>query len=139
MSKPVVAYVLPEQLDDYWGAAGPLIDKAVQRFSGVMALDDVYSDLKEGKSLLWMIVIEGDLVAAMTTKMVNYPLKRSIVIDFIGGSRFGEWMETALDELKRIGLQTGVSMIEANGRKAFEKIAPSAGFKPSYTHYEMEI
>lgn len=139
MSTPIVAYVLPEQLDDYWASAGPLIDKAASRFSGAMGLDDVYNDLKAGRSMLWLIVIEGELVAAMTTKMVNYPRSRSIVIDLIGGGRLGEWMEYALDELKRIGLRTGVTTIEANGRKAFEKIAPKAGFKPSYTHYEMEL
>ena len=139
MDDIIVMYVLPDQVPDYWGIAGPMIYKAAQRFSGHMDLNDVYSDLIGGGSLLWLVSIGGDIVAAMTTKVIDYPKKRSILVDLIGGKRLSEWMPVAIEELKRIGAHTGVTSIEANGRKGFERIAPKAKFKPIYTHYEMEF
>jgi hypothetical protein len=104
-----------------------------------MDLDDVLNDLRGGSLQLWMVVVNGVLMAAMTTRIVSYPKKKNLLINLIGGYEMDRWMPSALDALKEMAKINGLSGIEGYGRKGWEKILKNTSFVPVFTNYEMEI
>ena len=48
--------------------------------------------------VLWIVVDhdkDDDIIAAITTKLIEYPQGRSMAMDWIGGTRMKEWLPMA--------------------------------------------
>jgi len=76
-----------------WPQVAPLLDQAVEMSNGTFLLDDVRRFVEDGTQQLLVAEIDGEIVAAMVTEVVDYPRKRSIKLVFAGGSRMDEWSE----------------------------------------------
>ena len=131
--------ILPEFVDDVIDQALPLIRKGQKRAERNIGLDDIIDDLKEGGSLLWMIYLDNELTAIITTAIVNHPRRSNFKIEFIGGSRMDEWVDDALAIFTRMATDGGCGAIEADGRKGFDKLCGKFNFQPIFTHFEMEL
>jgi hypothetical protein len=134
-----VAHIPQDHVDRLWNDAAPLLEKAQRRVADKMDLDDVLNDIRGGSLQLWMVVVNGVLMAAMTTRIVSYPKKKNLLINLIGGYEMDRWMPSALDALKEMAKINGLSGIEGYGRKGWEKILKNTSFVPVFTNYEMEI
>ena len=134
-----VAHIPQDHVDRLWADAAPLLEKAQRRVADKMDLDDVLNDLRGGSLQLWMVVVNGVLMAAMTTRIVSYPKKKNLLINLIGGYEMDRWMPSALDALKEMAKINGLSGIEGYGRKGWEKILKNTSFVPVFINYEMEI
>jgi hypothetical protein len=134
-----VAHIPQDHVDRLWADAAPLLEKAQRRVADKMDLDDVLNDIRGGSLQLWMVVVNGVLMAAMTTRIVSYPKKKNLLINLIGGYEMDRWMPSALDALKEMAKINGLRGIEGYGRKGWEKILKNTSFVPVFTNYEMEI
>lgn len=137
--KVTILPVLAEDFDKFVGKGMDLIAPAVLRQSHNVTMQDVEDDIRGGGSVMWLIQLEDKLVAAMTTVVVKHPQRRNLKIEFIGGKRMRQWMDEAIDLLRKLALDAGLDAIEADGRKGFEKYVDTSPFKAMYTHYEMEL
>ena len=140
-AKPKVSVlpVLAEDFDQYLSKGMELLAPAILRQSQNVTMQDVEDDVRGGGSVMWLIQLEDKLVAAMTTVVVKHPQRRNLKIEFIGGKRMRQWMDEAIDLLRKLALDAGLDAIEADGRKGFEKYVDTSPFKAMYTHYEMEF
>jgi hypothetical protein len=134
-----VTHVPQDRVDRLWADAAPLLEKAQRRVADKMDLDDVLNDIRDGSLHLWVVVVNGVLMAAMTTYIVTYPKKRNLLVNLIGGYEMSRWMPAAIVELKEMAKLNGLSGIEGYGRKGWEKILKDTSFVPVFTNYEMEI
>jgi hypothetical protein len=64
-----VTHVPQDRVDRLWADAAPLLEKAQRRVADKMDLDDVLNDLRDGSLHLWVVVVNGVLMAAMTTRI----------------------------------------------------------------------
>ena len=140
-TKPKVSIlpVLSKDFDNYISEGMELLAPAILRQSHNVTMQDVENDIRGGGSVMWLIHLEDKLVAAMTTVVVKHPQRKNLKIEFIGGKRMRQWMNEAIDLMKKLALDAGLDAVEADGRKGFEKYVDASPFQAMYTHYEMEL
>ena len=140
-TKPKVSIlpVLSEDIDKHIGKGMELLAPAILRQSHNVTMQDVEDDIRGGGSVMWFIHLEDTLVAAMTTVVVKHPQRKNLKIEFIGGKRMRQWMNEAINLMKKLAIDAGLDAIEADGRKGFEKYVDASPFQSVYTHYEMEL
>jgi hypothetical protein len=131
-----------EATDIVWGDVSAMLNKAIQTSGGKYHIDDIYMHIKKGYYNLWLIIDEKEnekVVAAITTRLIEYPSKRALAMDWIGGKRMYEWLPIAMEKLSSFAKDCGCSHLEGYGRKAWIKVLKKYNWKPEYIAYRMEI
>lgn len=131
--------VLDGDFDEFLPIGMELIAPAVARQSENVTMQDVEDDIRGGGAIMWVVHVEDTLVAAITTCVVKHPQRNTLKIEFIGGTRMKQWMDKVMEVLSELAEKAGLSAIEADGRKGFEKYAGAMSFREIYTHYVMEL
>lgn len=126
-------------VDTYWPVLSPMIELAQRRVDDKCGMDDILGWLHDGTSRLWGIYVDDELTAAMTTSDKQYPRKRVLVVEMIGGRRADVWSESVLAELARVARLTGYDAIETHARAGWSKLAKRYMFTPKHVAYEMEL
>jgi len=126
-------------IDQHWSTFAPMIELAQKRVADQCGMGDILDWLHDGTSRLWGIYVDEKPLAAMTTADKNYPRKRVMVIEMIGGERADLWSESALGELARVSRLSGYDAIETHARAGWSKLAKRYMFTPKHVAYEMEL
>ncbi len=134
-----LVYVPRAEIADYWGIAGPLIELAQRRYSHEYGLEDVREALDDGRAILWMVQVDDEFMAAMTTTEDNQPRRKTLLIELLGGKNADIWAETLIDELARVGRAAGYDAIETKARLGWMRLAKKHNFRPKYVAYEMDL
>ena len=90
-----------EATDIVWGDVSSMLNKAIQTSGGKYHIDDIYNHIKEGYYNLWLIIDEKKdekVIAAITTRLIEYPNRRALAMDWVGGERMSEWLPIALEK-----------------------------------------
>ena len=131
-----------EAIDIVWGDVSSLLNKAILTSGGKYHIDDIYENLTKGYYNLWLIVDDKDgekVIAALTTRIIWYPNRKAMAMDWIGGKRMMEWLPKAMDILTDFAKDCGCSHLEGYGRKAWSKELKKYNWKPENIAYRMEI
>jgi hypothetical protein len=134
-----LVYVPRAEIADYWDVAGPLIELAQRRYSHEYGLEDVREALDDGRAILWMIQVDGEFMAAMTTTEDKQPRRKTLLIELLGGKNADIWAERALHELARVGRAAGYDAIETKARLGWMRLAKKHNFRPKHVAYEMDL
>jgi hypothetical protein len=132
-----VSYVPPDLIDPVWPRAGALLMKGLEYAGGRYEIEDVYREIMQYQQHLWIVFDTKDrnIVAAATTRIVEYPRKRMLCGIFLGGERLGEWADLYLDVLAKFEKDLGCDGLEFIGRKGWER-ALAHRIKPVSVIYE---
>lgn len=117
----------------------PLLAASIRKNERNSSMEDVVSDLLEGRSLAWAVYMQDTLIAAFTTCVMRHPQRHTLYIEYMGGADMTIWMNAAINVLKDLAHQSELSAIEADGRIGFARYAKDNGFSEKYRHYEMEL
>jgi len=131
-----------EAIDIVWGDVSGMLNKAIQTSAGKYHIDDIYQHLNEGYYNLWLIIDnkkDKKVIAAITTRIIEYPSKKAMAMDWIGGRRMMEWLPIAMERLTSFAKDCGCTHLEGYGRKAWSKILKKYNWNPEYIAYRMEI
>lgn len=128
-----------DNIDAVWKEAAPLIRLAQKRIERNAGMADIYEDLTQGRTMLWLVRIGDKLRAVIITEIARHPRRSAWRILLIGGSGMSDWLQDSIEAMKRAAAIAGCSAIEADGRLGWAKIAPACGFKEVSRAYEMEI
>ena len=131
-----------EAIDIVWGDVSSMLNKAITTSAGKYHIDDIYYELTKGYYNLWLIVDNKDgekVIAAITTRIIWYPNRKAMAMDWIGGKRMMEWLPMAMEKLTDFAKDCGCSHLEGYGRKAWSKVLKKYNWKPEYIAYRMEI
>ena len=132
-----------EALDVVWQDVASMLAKAVATSNGKFHIDDIYRDIENGTYSLWLAIdkeLEGNkVVAGITTRIIAYPNKKSLAMDWIGGNRMNEWMPLAIEKLTKFAQDCDCCALEGYGRKAWGRVLKRYNWEPDYIAYKMEI
>ena len=131
-----------EAIDIVWGDVSSMLNKAIETSGGKYHIDDIYQHLTEGYYNLWLIIDESKeekVIAAITTRIIQYPSKKAMAMDWIGGKRMMEWLPIAMERLISFAKDCDCSHLEGYGRKAWLKVLKKYNWNPEYIAYRMEI
>ena len=128
-----------EQIEAFWPLAYPLLEPAVARAGGRISEATVYAGLMQGTHLLWATTDGPDIAAVATTRVAQYPLKKMLVVECLGGAKLDEWVSEMNDTLTRFAKASGLSGIEMFGRSGWARALQPYGWKPSMVVCEMNF
>ncbi len=135
-----ISAVPVEMLDQIWGAVSGFLRPAVDRSHGRWSMPSLKEAIREGKQQLW-IVYEGDnpITGVATTEIQDYPNRRMLAIQYLGGEDLDGWAFSMLEILEGFAVATKCEGIEATARKGFWKWMKDFDYQEAYTVFEKEI
>jgi hypothetical protein len=93
-----------------------------------------------GDQTLWVCFNQADkIVAALTTQIVNYPSRRLLAIQFLGGMSMQAWADDWLEMLEQYAIDCGCDGIEAVARSGFWKYVKNKGFNRNSVFYLKDL
>ena len=137
--RTLILPVLGKDLDVHLPLCMEILAPAIARQSQNASAQDVEDSVRDGTSLMWSIHVGDTLTAAMTTCVVKHPQRLTLRIEFMAGSRMSVWMDDAMELLEKLARDAGLSAVEADGRKGFERYLGRSNFREAYRNYVMEI
>ena len=118
----------------------PLLADSIERDSRNVPVERVLANIREKRSVVWLVHIDGELVASILTAVMQHPMRTTLYIEHLGGTRIKEWMSAAMEALVDLANKAELVGIEADGRPGFDKFLGQCGdFKRTFVHYEMEL
>lgn len=139
MSDLVFTPVPKHLLGLIWPKVEGYLSKAVDTAKGKFTLEDVRSGIESDLYLLWVVVDGGDIIAAVTTRVINYPTCSGMALDWIGGKRIKEWLPVANKTVMEHARNHGCSHLEGYGRAAWSRVGERHGWKHDYVAFRLEV
>jgi hypothetical protein len=109
-----------------------LLKPAVEQSLGRFTLEDVYHLVVTQESHLWVVLDEDEIIATCTTTFTQYPRKRMLTGQFLGGTRLMEWMGDLDEMLQRWGMDHGCAGIELTGRRGWVRALRDIGWNATF-------
>ena len=131
-----ISLVPPERADDVWGTVEPFLKKATEMSGGRWTTHDVLESIKLGHFHLWVAIEDSDIVAAATTSFTEYPQKRMLTGQFLGGRRLTDWVGLLDKVLQKWGRDHNCSGIELTGRNGGARARKALDWSPKFTVME---
>jgi len=135
-----VSLVPQEAIGSVWKDVDEILKRAVDTVKDKSEVIDILTGVYEGMYALWVVMNEDDkIIAAFTTRLIQYPRRRALALDWVGGTQMKEWEDQLIDTMKRYGNELGCSHLEGYGRKGWGRALKKYGFYPEYIAYRMEL
>lgn len=137
-----ITAVNPELIDLVWDDIRDMLEGATDTAGKKFDVEDVRTQALQNIYVIWIIMDDNSdnkIVAAFTTRLVQYPKRMALAVDWLGGSRMREWIDDMNDIMFRYAKDLGCGHIEGYGRKAWGRWLGKRGWEPAYTCYEAEV
>ena len=133
--------LVPERaIGHVWKDVEGILDKAVDTIKDKSKVIDILKGVFDGIYVLWVVLDDDDrIVAAFTTRLVAYPRRKALAVDWVGGTQMKEWEDQWVETMKRYANELDCSHIESYGRKGRGRALKKYGFYPEYIAYRMEL
>ena len=94
-----------------WPNVAKVLKRSVATAEGKYEVDDLLDLILKDELVLWVVLdtTDDEVVAAITTRLIEYPQGNAMAMDWIGGTRMKEWLPIAhktLENYALIGLRT---------------------------------
>jgi hypothetical protein len=123
-----------------WKDVDRVLNKSVATVKDKSDMIDILDGVFDGTYALWVVLDEDDsIVAAFTTRLIVYPSRRALALDWVGGTRMKEWADQMIDTMRQYASEVGCEHLEGYGRKGWGRFLEKYGFYPEYIAYRMEL
>lgn len=134
-----VRHYTPSEVPNIFPIAQPFLEKPVELSGGRYTMGQTLHELLIGKTTLW-IIWDGEIpIAAWVLRIIEFPGRRTMYGDLLGGERLGEWAglmdETVVEWAKKFKC----THIEIGGRDGWIRYARPYGYEKGYWVIEKEI
>ena len=135
-----ITMVPPNYLNSLWPDVREQLARAIKRSHGRWNMEFLYASILNGNQQLWLAFdTENNIDGVGTTEILQYPEKRMIAVQFLGGDRFNDWVWDMLEKFKNFGRDNDCTGIEATARMGFWKWLEQDDFSRSYVVYERSL
>lgn len=131
--------IQPDLVGAVWPAVVEMLQPAVDTAKGKCEMTDLLSEILKGSLVLWMVWKGNKPVAFFTTRIIEYPQRRAMALDWVGGREMRTWMKKALDLVEEHARRNGCEHLEGYGRSAWGRLLKRHGWEPEYVAYRMEL
>jgi len=135
-----VSLVPSKAVRHVWKDVEKILKKSVATAKDKSDTIDVLAGILNDVYVLWVVIDEEDsIIAAFTTRLLVYPQRKALALDFVGGTRMKEWNDQLIDTMRKYANELECSHLEGYGRKAWGRSLQKYGFYPEYIAYRMEL
>ena len=121
---PNLFLIKPDDVEDLWFGARPLIQKALNHAEGALSTTDVLRMILNGQMHLWVGFQDNQIFTAIVTEIIHYPrhkICRIITTATETGHDLDEWYPTMLKHVEEFALSEGCVALEAWCRKGLAR------------------
>ena len=122
-----------------WPKVVGYMEEAAACTDGKYTARDIYEGIENGVYVLWIIVENDDIIGTLTTRIVAYPNRRSMSIDWLGGTRLEELLPLFHPVMAQYAKDNRCSHLEGHGRGGWARKLKSYGWKTDHIVYNMEL
>jgi hypothetical protein len=131
---------IPQHLVDLiWDETKEYLEEAIKTSRGKFTIDDVRQGIDSGIYVLWAVMDGEDVIAAITTRIIEYPNCRAMALDWIGGKRMKEWIGMSNEVMIDHARANNCTHMEGYGRPAWIRWNGKYGWKEDYTSFRLEV
>ena len=112
-----------------WSKVVGYMEEAAASTNGKYTARDIYEGIENGVYVLWIIVENDDIIGALTTRIASYPNRRSMSIDWVGGTKLEELLPMFHPVMAQYAKDNGCSHLEGHGRGGWARKLKSYGWK----------
>jgi len=135
-----VSLVPQQAVGSVWKDVDGILKRAVETVNDKSNVIDILDGIFDGTYVLWVVLNDDNkIVAAFTTRLIVYPQRKALALDWVGGTQMKEWEDQLIDTMKRYANELGCSHLEGYGRKGWGRALKQYGFYPEYIAYRMEL
>ena len=131
-----------EFVDGVWSKVADIMKRSVKTAEGKYKVEDLYPEIMDNQIVLWIVADhdrDDEIIAAITTRLIEYPQGNSMAMDWIGGKRMKDWLPMAQESISRYARDHKCKYLEGYGRKGWDRWLRKYGWKPDYIAYKMEL
>ena len=129
-----------EAVGSVWKDVDEILKRAVDTVKDKSEVIDILTGVYEDMYALWVVMNDEDkVIAAFTTRLIQYPRRRALALDWVGGTQMKEWEDQLIDTMKRYANELDCSHLEGYGRKGWGRALKKYGFYAEYIAYRMEL
>lgn len=133
-----ITLVPKEHVYSCWPRVEPLLKLSADRTGGRFLTKDLQESLLCNISTLW-IIFDSEIIASAMTRFVDYPNRRMMVIDHIGGEDVDEWGDLFFSTMDRWARDNKCDGIEGYARHGWAPILKKLGWKRPYSVFEKDL
>ena len=91
--------------------------------------------------MLWVVLDTNndEVIAAVTTRLIEYPQGNAMALDWVGGTRMQEWLPMAHPIMVSYAEDHNCKYLEGYGRKAWGRLLEKYGWNPDYIAWKMDL
>lgn len=135
----IVSAIPVEYVRVVWPDVEPMLRAAVDTVEDKYTTEAILRDVLAGNLGLWVAMEDDKIIAAFTTRIVVYPKRRALAIDWVGGTKMKEWLPEALEMLGQYAADHDCKHIESIGRFGWERVLQRHGWHKEYAAYRVEV
>ena len=123
-----------------WPDVVKLLTPSIATSGGKHNPEDIKKSIVSGVLVLWIVRSDDlKLIAAVTTRVIQYPQRKALALDWVGGTRMSEWLPIAQPIIENFAKDNKCDHLEGYGRKAWGRWGAKYNWKPEYIAYRMEL
>ena len=96
-----ISLVPQEAVKHVWKDVERVLEKSVATVKDKAEMIDILDGIFDGTYVLWVVMDEEDsIIAAFTTRLIVYPQRNALALDWVGGKRMKEWEDQLIDTMR---------------------------------------
>ena len=108
-----ISLVPTEAVKLVWKEVDRVLKKSVATVKDKSDMIDILDGIFDGTYVLWVVMDEDDsIVAAFTTRLIIYPQRKALALDWVGGTRMNEWNDQMIDTMRKYANELDCSHLE---------------------------
>ena len=124
-----------------WPNVAKVLERSVATAEGKYKVDDILDCILKDELVLWVVLdtTDDEVVAAITTRLIEYPQGNAMAMDLRCGTRMKEWLPIAHKTLENHAKDNHCKYLEGYGRKAWGRWLGKYGWNPDYIAWKMDL
>ena len=124
-----------------WPQVAKVLKRSVATAEGKYEVDDLLDCILKDELVLWVVLDTNndEIIAAITTRLIEYPQGNAMALDWVGGTRMKEWLPIAHPIMVSYAEDHNCKYLEGYGRKASGRLLGKYGWNPDYIAWKMDL
>ena len=124
-----------------WPQVAKVLKRSVATAEGKYEVDDLLDCILKDELVLWVVLDTNndEIIAAVTTRLIEYPQGNAMALDWVGGTRMKEWLPIAHPIMVSYAEDHNCKYLEGYGRKAWGRLLGKYGWNPDYIAWKMDL
>ena len=124
-----------------WPQVAKVLKRSVATAEGKYEVDDLLDCILKDELVLWVVLDTNndEIIAAITTRLIEYPQGNAMALDWVGGTRRKEWLPIAPPIMVSYAEDHNCKYLEGYGRKAWGRLLGKYGWNPDYIAWKMDL